>query len=74
MAMSTNNKRESGLDLLRIISIFMIIILHSLNHSGILQNITIGTFEYNISYLFQSLSIVAVNCFILITGFFIIRI
>ena len=66
--------RQSNYELLRIIGIFMILILHYCNSNmgGALniKNIPEGSFNYYLVRVFESFSIIAVNCFILITGFF----
>lgn len=67
-------ERKSNFELLRIVLIFMVITLHYLNArmGGALspENIPSSNFNYFISRLIESFSIVAVNCFILITGYF----
>lgn len=67
-------KRESNFELLRIILIIMILTLHYLNANmgGALstKNIPDTHFNYYLARLLESLCIIAVNCFILITGFF----
>lgn len=70
--MENNLQRSSGLDLLRFISMFMIIILHVLLFGGILKSVTLNSVNYFLSYFLESLSICAVNCFILISGYFLI--
>ena len=64
-------KRNSNLDLLRILCMFMVVILHSLNHGGLVEGSLIpGHYNwYNGNILF-SLSLQAVNCFVLISGYF----
>lgn len=66
--------RQSNFELLRIICIFMILILHYCNSNmgGALniKNIPEGSFNYYLVRAFESFSIIAVNCFIIITGFF----
>lgn len=66
--------RESNFELLRAISCFMIIVLHYLNGSmgGALSNVSAGSFNYYLSYFVESLCIVSVNCFVLISGYFLI--
>lgn len=70
----TTNKRQSNFELLRIILIIMILVLHYLNADmgGALstKNIPNTHFNYYLARALESLCIVAVNCFILITGFF----
>lgn len=65
-------ERKSNLELLRIILIIMIIALHYNNTrmGGVFGNVENGTFNYYLSNFVESLSIVAVNTFILITGYF----
>lgn len=65
--------RWSSVELLRILSMFLVVILH-FNHWGINPdilemegNLTVGN---SIGHLFESISIVAVNVFILISGYF----
>lgn len=70
-----NNIRKSNIELLRIILMIMIIGLHYLFWSmgGALQFTNIGTINWYLIRIIESLFIVAVNCFILITGFFMIK-
>lgn len=67
-------ERQSNFELLRIISILMIITLHYFNGSmgGALDtnNLSNSHFNYYLVRFGESLCIVAVNCFILITGYF----
>ena len=67
-----NKNRQSNIELLRIVLILMIIVLHYNNGAmgGALANIHNGTFSYYIVHFTESLSSVAVNVFILITGYF----
>lgn len=66
------NNRIVGLDLLRLIAMFMVVLLHVCNFGGLLQN-TFFDFKFLPMYIFESFSIVAVNCFVLISGFFLIK-
>ena len=67
-----NKNRQSNIELLRIVLILMIIVLHYNNGAmgGALANIHNGTFSYYFVHFTESLSSVAVNVFILITGYF----
>ena len=62
--------RKSNIELLRIILIIMIITLHYLNGGigGALSNTNPNTFNYYLITFIESLCIVAVNVFIIITG------
>lgn len=68
-------ERLSNLELLRIICILMVLILHYLNGSmgGALNNTVEGTKKYYIINFIESLSIIAVNCFVIISGYFMIN-
>lgn len=68
----TTKERNRNLDLLRIVSMFMVVLLHSFNHGGLLQDIAPAYGTPNL-YLVQaifSFCLVAVNCFVLISGYF----
>lgn len=64
-------KRDYSMDLLRIISMFMIVVLHSISHGTFLDN----SFTCNNAYfyLIDSFCIVSVNCFVLISAYFLIN-
>ena len=64
--------RKSNFELLRIILMILIITGHFLIGSmgGALANVTPKTFNYYLVNFIYSLSIVAVNVFIIITGYF----
>lgn len=64
------NKRLSNFELLRIVCMMMIIGLHSLGHGGILENTRVGSLNFFLAHLLESASIIAVNCYILISGYF----
>ncbi|OJG28488.1 hypothetical protein RU98_GL000081 [Enterococcus caccae] len=49
---------------------FMILILHILGNGGILDNVRIGSLNYYFFWGLEVLCFVAVNCFSLITGYF----
>lgn len=66
-------KRNSGIELLRITCMFMILILHYCSKGGF---ISINVFENKlseISWFIRAFSIVAVNCFVLVTGYFSVK-
>ena len=62
-------KRNVGLDILRIISMIMIVFLHVLVKGRFVSNIY-NIELYKIAYIFETLFIIAVNCYVLITGYF----
>lgn len=63
--------RQSNFELLRIVCMAMIVIMH-LNFCKISPDLQY-TFEYNVAAIFRSLSVCAVNVFVLISGFWGIR-
>lgn len=67
-------KRGSNYELLRVISIFMVIILHYLGGCGkVLRNIEVWSLNFYGAVFFESFSIIAVNCFVFIAGYFQIK-
>lgn len=74
----SNNKiehkqREEGIELLRILSMFMILILHYCGKGGYLQTNFFQNLNVEIAWLLEAFSIVAVNCYVLISGYFLIN-
>ena len=68
-------KRESKFELLRIILILMVIGLHYFNGSmgGLLSNVDKFSVNYYLANFIESAFIIAVNVFIIITGYFMIN-
>lgn len=63
--------RNAGLDLLRIVSMLMVVCLHFFSHGGLM----LGTFErgtpnWYIGNMMYVLCYVCVNCFVLLSGYF----
>lgn len=63
-------ERKSNFELLRIITMIMIIAGHVLNHSKIFLSRDFTDINFIISNVINGFSVVAVNCFILISGYF----
>jgi surface polysaccharide O-acyltransferase-like enzyme len=68
--MNDKTVRDSNFELLRIILILMIIGNHYFFNGGSISILQPSNFNFYIDYSLLSFFIVAVNCFILITGFF----
>lgn len=66
--MKIQSQRNIGIDLLKIVSMFMVVILHILGQGGILNNLNFSI-NYQISWLLEILCYCAVNCFALCSGF-----
>lgn len=62
-------KRKNELEVLRVISMLMVLILHTLGHGGILYSYAQESFGYFFFWLIETFCLVAVNCFLLITGY-----
>ena len=62
-------KRNYGIDLLRSIAIFMVIILHVLKKSNALDTFQAGTLQHGIIWGTEAFAICAVNIFAIISGF-----
>ena len=62
-------ERNYGIDLLRIVSMFLVCILHVLGHGGILNNTTENTVNYNVAWIMNISAYCAVNCYALISGY-----
>ncbi len=63
-------KRNYGIDLLRMLLMFMVVILHVLGDGGILDAAEPLSFHYNVAWLLETFSYCAVNGYVLITGYF----
>lgn len=68
-------ERNLGLEWLRLFSMFMIILLHSIDHSGLYETLKegTGTLLYTYEQYIYALVQVGVNCFVLISGYFLVR-
>lgn len=64
--------RNSGVELLRIVSMIMIVTLHYLYNGKILNTNTFST-TWTVSWFIEALCIVAVNCYVLISGYFLVK-
>lgn len=63
------SKRNYGIDLLRLILMYMVCILHTLGQGGILNSCQTGTTAYRIYWLLEIFSYCAVDGFALISGY-----
>jgi surface polysaccharide O-acyltransferase-like enzyme len=64
-----NRERNYGLDLLRIISMLMVVVLHIISHGSILEKANILTLTGASVWFLRSLCFCAVNCYALISGY-----
>lgn len=63
-------ERESGLDVLRIVAMFFIVVLHVLGQGGILRGAAPLSWGYRGAWLLEAGALCAVNCYGLISGYF----
>lgn len=69
-----NRKRQANFELLRIVAMFMIIALHYLVKGGIAVPFAESDSSVNYTaWLIEAFCIVAVNCYILISGYFLVE-
>ncbi len=62
-------ERSASIDLFRIISMFMVVVLHVLGAGGILTALSPKSANWFLLGGLESICIIAVNCFVLTTGF-----
>ncbi len=72
--MARNKKRMANIELLRILAMFMVTMLHYLDKGGLLPDLT-GQLDANgyVAWTLELLSIVAVDVYMLISGFFLVE-
>ena len=63
------NSRNLGIDFLRILSMFYVVILHTLGHGGILGAVSMGTYQYKTVWFLEIWAYCAVDIFALISGY-----
>ena len=63
-------ERNYGIDLLRVFLMLMIVAGHLLVHTGIRGELANFSFKWNYTWICQTILLCAVNCFVLITGYF----
>ena len=64
------NKRKSNFELLRLVAMMMVITVHYIGWGGAANNTEIGEVNFFIAGILAVLSQVCVNCFYLISGYF----
>ena len=63
------NQRNYGIDLLRMVSMYMVCMLHTLGCGGILAGTAADPVKHCIAWFFEIAAYCAVNCFALISGY-----
>ena len=67
---SDHSSRHAGFELLRILSMMMIVLMHGIGHGGLGTTAAPGTFPYFTYWLLFMLGRVSTNCFVMLTGYF----
>lgn len=62
--------RQANLELLRLIAMLMVVTMHVINHGGMIDLAQKGTFAYYAAWTLFGISFVAINLYILISGYF----
>lgn len=63
-------KRQSNLELLRLLAMVFIVTTHLINHGGLLWNPYLNKGEFFVSWTLFGLAMISINVFILISGYF----
>lgn len=71
--MGLENKKDMRYEFLRSVAMLLIILLHFLSHGGVNQNLDQGNFDYIFFSIMRTLGYLGVNCFILISGYFLYK-
>ena len=68
---TTNTQNHNiSIDVLRIMAMLMVTVLHATGHGLKMAKIEVFSVAYWIVLLFNTVSLVSVNCFVLISGYF----
>ena len=72
--MKTKSKRLANVELLRVVAMLMVVMLHYLGKGELLpvKNLHMNLTGY-LAWILESLSIVAVNVYVLISGYFLVE-
>ena len=62
-------KRNYGVDLLRLLAMFMVLCLHVYGHGGILEQLPRLSLSYEAAWLAEIFCLCCVNCYMLISGY-----
>lgn len=61
-----------GVELLRVVSMVLIVAHHYLLHGGILSAVTLGSSSATVAWVIEAFCVVAVNCFVITSGYFMV--
>ncbi|MBR6228511.1 MAG: acyltransferase [Eubacterium sp.] len=66
---STGKEKNDGIEILRIVSMFFVLVLHTLLLGGMLSEVEGQEVIYNVSWLMESIALGAVDIFAIISGY-----
>lgn len=69
----SKTKRKANVELFRIVSMIMVILLHALAESGILFRSDKLSISYIVLWTLEGICMIAVDCYVLISGYFLIK-
>ena len=68
--MKSENERNYGVDLLRMLSMFFVVLIHTFDQGGVLSSIgDKGSVKYITAYFFYACGLCCVDCYALISGY-----
>ena len=62
-------ERNMGVELFRVISMIMVVMLHVLGHGGVYSHAQTLTDNYNVAWFLETVAYCSVNCYALISGY-----
>ena len=62
-------ERNMGVELFRVVSMMMVVLLHVLGHGGVYSYAGSLTDNYKVAWFLEALAYCSVNCYALISGF-----
>lgn len=68
-AIPVKEERNMGVELFRVVSMMMVVLLHVLGHGGVYSHAGFLTDNYKVAWFLETLAYCSVNCYALISGF-----
>lgn len=69
IVIAEKTNRNIGIELLRIVSMYMVLILHIFNKTDLIFGAELLSAKYQIAWLLEIIAYCAVNCYVLISGY-----
>jgi surface polysaccharide O-acyltransferase-like enzyme len=68
-ALPVKEERNMGVELFRVVSMMMVVMLHVLGHGGVYSHAGFLTDNYKVAWFLEAMAYCSVNCYALISGF-----